>query len=141
MEQLREASGKKRPEIVMTTANVAFFITRFMLFLGNFNYGRKGILDRTHTRLFTFNSLKELFAQTGYKVLEVKGVPAPFPKAVGENAFGRALVALNQFCIKLLPGLFSYQIFVRARALPTVPNILAETLDASEVLRKEAVGA
>jgi 2-polyprenyl-3-methyl-5-hydroxy-6-metoxy-1,4-benzoquinol methylase len=141
METLREASGKKRPEIVLTTANIAFFVTRFMLLLGNFNYGRKGILDRTHTRLFTFNSLKELFAQTGYKVLEVKGIPAPFPKALGDNFLGRALVSINSFLIKILPGLFSYQIFVRARALPTVPNILSETLEASEALRKETVGA
>ena len=31
------------------------FVTRAMLLLGHFNYGRKGILDRTHTRLFTFS--------------------------------------------------------------------------------------
>ncbi|MHA3772250.1 glycosyltransferase [Verrucomicrobiota bacterium sgz303538] len=142
MEQLREAAIRKRPEIVLTTANVAFFITRFMLFLGQFNYGRKGILDRTHTRLFTFKSLKELFDQTGYKVLEVRGIPAPFPKAVGNNVLGRALVAINQALISISPGLFSYQIFVRAKALPTVPHLLSETITSSEELRKTAlVGA
>ena len=31
--------------------NVAFFITRIMLFLGYFHYGARGILDLTHTRL------------------------------------------------------------------------------------------
>ena len=138
MELLREASGRKRPEIVLTTANIGFFITRFMLFLGHFNYGRKGILDRTHTRLFTFNSLKELFAQTGYKVLEVKGVPAPFPKALGDNALGRMLVAANQFFIKLSKGLFSYQIFLRAKALPTVPALLSETIERSGEMKKAA---
>jgi glycosyltransferase involved in cell wall biosynthesis len=140
MEQLRDATGGKRPEIVLTTANVAFFVTRFMLLLGNFNYGRKGILDRTHTRLFTFASLRELFDQTGYKVMEVRGIPAPFPKALGDNALGHALVAINKFFIQLLPGLFSYQIFVRARALPTVPHLLSETISASAALRKETVG-
>jgi glycosyltransferase involved in cell wall biosynthesis len=139
MEGLREASARKRPEIVLTTANVAFFITRFMLLLGNFNYGRKGILDRTHTRLFTFASLRELFDQTGYRVLEVKGIPAPFPKALGDNAVSRALVAVNVALIRLLPGLFSYQMAVRARALPSVPHLLVETLDSSEQLRKEAL--
>ena len=91
MEKLRSAAGSKRPEIVLTTANVAFGITRLMLFLGNFNYGRKGILDRTHTRLFTFQSLRERFDQTGYKVIEIRGIPAPFPKALGENRVGRAV--------------------------------------------------
>ena len=136
MERLRELAVRKRPEIVLTTGNVAFFVTRFMLFLGNFNYGRKGILDRTHTRLFTFNSLRELFDQTGYQVLEVKGVPAPFPRALGENAFSHALVAINGGLIKLLPKLFSYQIFVRAQAMPSVPALLHETIAKSEELRK-----
>ena len=141
MEKLRAAAANKRPEIVLTTANVAFFITRFMLFLGEFNYGRKGILDRTHTRLFTFNSLRELFQQTGYEVIEMRGIPAPFPKAVGDNFAGRTLVALNQLGIALLRGLFSYQIFVRAKALPTVSTLLVETQSSSEELKRAATAA
>ena len=139
METLRTATGRKRPELVLTTANIGFFITRFMLLLGHFNYGRKGILDRTHTRLFTFASLKELFDQTGYRVLEVRGIPAPFPKALGDNLLGRGLVVLNQILIKLLPGLFSYQIFIRAEALPTVPALLTETIDRSDEMKKAAL--
>lgn len=138
METLRAATGRKRPEIVLTTANIGFFITRFMLLLGHFNYGRKGILDRTHTRLFTFASLEELFEQTGYKVLDVRGIPAPFPKAVGDNVLGRTLVAMNQLFIKLLPGLFSYQIFIRAQALPTVTALLTETIGRSEEMKRTA---
>lgn len=141
MELLREATGRKRPEIVLTTANVGFFVTRFMLFLGHFNYGRKGILDRTHTRLFTINSLRELFEQTGFKVTEVRGIPAPFPKALGDNPFSQALVALNQFLIKISKGLFSYQIFLRAKALPTVPALLSETIERSDEMKKAAVAA
>jgi glycosyltransferase involved in cell wall biosynthesis len=137
MEKLRTAAANKRPEVILTTANVAFFITRFMLLLGNFNYGRKGILDRTHTRLFTFNSLRELFQQTGFKVEEIRGIPAPFPKAVGDNALGRFLIAMNQMGIRILRGLFSYQIYVRARALPTVPTLLEVTQTSSEGLKRE----
>jgi glycosyltransferase involved in cell wall biosynthesis len=137
MEKLRAAAANKRPEVILTTANVAFFITRFMLLLGNFNYGRKGILDRTHTRLFTFNSLRELFQQTGFKVEEIRGIPAPFPKAVGDNALGRLLIAMNQMGIRILRGLFSYQIYVRARAMPTVPTLLEVTQTTSEGLKRE----
>ena len=138
MEKLRQAATRKRPEIIVTTANVAFIITRLMLFFGNFNYGRKGILDRTHTRLFTFRSLRELFEQSGYQILEMRGIPAPFPKAVGENGFGRFLVQLNLLLITICRGLFSYQMFVRARALPTVPALLAETIETSDGLKKAA---
>jgi glycosyltransferase involved in cell wall biosynthesis len=138
LERLRSAAGSKRPEIVLTTANVAFGITRLMLFLGNFNYGRKGILDRTHTRLFTFQSLRELFDQTGYKVIELRGIPAPFPKALGDNAVGRAFVAINEFLIKIGRGFFSYQIAIRARAQPTVPALLIETIERSAEMKKAA---
>ncbi len=140
MEKLRSAAANKRPEIVLTTANIGFAITRFMLLLGNFNYGRKGILDRTHTRLFTFASLRELFDQTGYKVLEVRGIPAPFPKALGNNPLGRMLVSLNELFIGVSKGLFSYQIYIRARALPTVPTLLTQTIERSAELRKELAG-
>ena len=138
MEGLRSATGGHRPEIILTTANVAFCVTRFMLFCGHFNYGRKGILDRTHTRLFTFLSLRELFEQTGYQVLEMRGIPAPIPKAIGDNFVSRLLLKMNMLFIKLLRGVFSYQIYVRAQARPTVATLLAETIDSSAELKRQA---
>jgi hypothetical protein len=139
MEMLREKAVHKRPEIILTTANIAFFVTRMMLFFGQFNYGRKGILDRTHTRLFTWNSLRELFEQTGYNVLEMRGIPAPFPKVVGNGVIGKIVMAINGFFVWLwgFRSLFSYQIYVRAQARPTVPNILDQTISSSEKLREE----
>jgi glycosyltransferase involved in cell wall biosynthesis len=135
MDELRFATGCKRPELIITTANIAFFATRLMLLLGQFNYGRKGILDATHTRLFTFRSLSELLRQCGYRILEVKGIPAPYPKALGNNFISRLLVRANEILIKLSRTLFSYQIFVRAQAQPTVNNLLHETIDTSRTLR------
>jgi glycosyltransferase involved in cell wall biosynthesis len=139
MESLRSQAVHKRPEIILTTANVAFFVTRFMLFVGQFNYGRKGILDRTHTRLFTFRSLRELFEQTGYNISEIEGIPAPFPKVLGDGVLGRVAMLVNQFFIRIpfLRGLFSYQIYVRAQARPTVPNLLAKTISSSEELKTQ----
>jgi glycosyltransferase involved in cell wall biosynthesis len=135
LDELRFATGCKRPEIIMTTANVAFLATRAMLLFGQFNYGKKGILDATHTRLFTFRSLAELLKQSGYKLLEIRGIPAPFPKALGHNWFSRLLVRLNGALIRISRGLFSYQIFVCAEAAPTVDNLLHETISGSDALR------
>ena len=73
----------------MTTANIGFMATRLMLLFGQFNYGKKGILDATHTRLFTFRSLRELLTQSDYKIVEMRGIPAPFP-APGDNFIFRA---------------------------------------------------
>ena len=135
MDELRFAAACKRPEVIITTANIGFIVTRLMLLFGQFNYGKKGILDATHTRLFTFRSLRELLEQSGYKLLEVRGIPAPFPKAVGVNLLSRLLVRLNQVLIRLSKGLFSYQIFVRAEAKPTIDNLLVETINTSNMLR------
>jgi hypothetical protein len=135
MDELRFAAVCKRPEVVITTANIGFLVTRLMLFFGQFNYGRKGILDATHTRLFTFRSLGALLEQSGYKILEVRGIPAPFPKAIGQNVVSRLLLRVNQALIGLSKGLFSYQIFVRAEAKPTVHNLLSETIESSDRLR------
>jgi len=126
LERLRVAAARTRPEIILTTANIAFFVTRIMLLFGHFNYGRKGILDRTHTRLFTVNSLRELMEQTGYTIEEIRGIPAPYARVLGLNWMSRALAWLNGMLIGLSRGVFSYQIFVRARANPTVHNLLLE---------------
>ena len=137
MDELRFATGCKRPEVIITTANIGFFATRLMLLLGQFNYGRQGILDATHTRLFTFRSLRELLRQSGYRILEVRGIPAPYPKALGNNFVSRLLLRANKGLIKLSRTLFSYQIFIRAQALPTINNLLAETIATSRLLRGE----
>jgi glycosyltransferase involved in cell wall biosynthesis len=140
MDELRFATACKRPEIVLTTANIGFIATRLMLLLGQFNYGKKGILDVTHMRLFTFRSMRELLKQSGYKILEVRGIPAPFPVAIGNNFIARILIRLNSMLIQLSKGFFSYQIFVRAVAMPTVNNLLHETISGSDVLRTEVLG-
>lgn len=136
MEYLREAAVNRRPEIVLTTANIAFLVTRLTLLLGQFNYGRQGILDRTHTRLFTFRSMRELLEQAGYDVLEVRAIPAPFPKALGNNPLSRLLLWMNRAAIALSKSLFGYQIFIRAKAKPTLATVLRDTLTGSEKLRE-----
>jgi hypothetical protein len=104
---------------------------RIMLLFGYFNYGRKGILDRTHTRLFTFQSIHSLLRQTGYEVKIMKGIPAPFPKAIGENLISNTLLLFNKIGVYLFRGLFSYQIFIIAVAVPTVSQLLKESCESS----------
>jgi glycosyltransferase involved in cell wall biosynthesis len=137
MDELRRKTGGRRPEIIITASNVAFFITRMMLALGQFNYSRKGILGLGHLRLFTFRSLRALLEQAGYQVLESRGVPAPFPIAIGVNRRSRALLALNGLLLKISKTLFAYQICIRARALPDSRFLLKETISGSAALCAE----
>ena len=51
-----------------------------MLLFGQFNYGKKGILDATHTRLFTFRSLDELLDKPTTKSWKCAVFPRHFQR-------------------------------------------------------------
>jgi len=125
----RSLGGK--PRFIVTTGNVAFGILRLQLLFGNFNYGKRGILDLTHTRLYTFRTFRLLFEQCGFRVESIAGVPAPFPEALGLNRLSRFLVWLNNALIRVARGLFSYQIFMVVTPTPTVDVLLDDSIAGS----------
>lgn len=128
MMKFSEQFTYKKQKIIFTTANISFFPVRMMLLLGYFNYGKSGILDKTHTRLFTFSSFVKLIKDTRLTIIDVKGIPAPYPKAIGNNIFSRSLLFINLFLMKISKGLFSYQIYIEAETNPSVFYIVNESL-------------
>jgi len=133
VDALRTSAGAHDTTVIVSTANVAFFIPRLMLLLGYFHYSARGILDVTHTRLFTFRTLQDLFEQAGYRIEEIRGVPAPFPLAFGNRPLARALVAVNRWLIRLSRSLFSYQIFMIVRPAPSLESLLESAIESSRV--------
>jgi 2-polyprenyl-3-methyl-5-hydroxy-6-metoxy-1,4-benzoquinol methylase len=127
LEQLVDQFDFGPRTLVLTTPNVAFVAQRLMLLGGQFNYGNAGILDRTHTRLFTFRSLRRLLVDSGFRLREVRGVPAPWPKVLGDGALGRVAVRANELLIRASRTLFSYQIFVVADCVPGVRFVLDDS--------------
>lgn len=125
-------TGTKPGTVIASTGNIAFLFTRLMLAAGYFHYGSRGILDLTHTRLFTFATFRQLFEQAGYRIKEIRGVPAPFPLALGNTGLARLLVRLNAALIRISRSLFSYQIFVVAEPLPSLPWLLRRAIEASK---------
>ncbi|WP_214367309.1 bifunctional glycosyltransferase/class I SAM-dependent methyltransferase [Pseudonocardia sp. H11422] len=132
LERIRDQFDYAPRKLVLTTPNVAFAVQRLMLALGQFNYGSEGILDRTHTRLFTFRSLRRLLVDHGFRIVEIRGIPAPFPKALGHGRLGRTALRLNQLLICISKTLFAYQIFVVAECTPGVRFILSDSHSRSE---------
>ena len=118
-------------KIIATTGNISFIVMRLMLLFGHFNYGNRGILDKTHTRLFTFNTFKKLFAND-YEIIEVKGIPAPFPLAIGNNLMSKALININDILIRISKSIFSYQIYLILKPKPSLKKILNETIKYSK---------
>jgi glycosyltransferase involved in cell wall biosynthesis len=130
LQRVRDRYCADAPEMVITTGNVAFLPIRLSLLCGQFNYGRRGVLDLTHTRLFTFSSLRRLLVQSGYDVVAVSGLPAPFPLALGNGWLARVLLRLNSLLIKVSKGLFSYQIAMVVIPRPTLNLLLRRAQDA-----------
>ena len=128
LERIGSVPACRDAKFLFTVPNVAFVAVRFMLAAGQFNYGRRGILDRTHTRLFTFSSLRQSLEQSGLQVLRQEGIPAPFPLALADAPrLGRALINLNLLAIRLWKRLFSYQIFCQATPYPHAQDLLEAT--------------
>lgn len=139
-ELYRGIGGSSEVSLIVSTGNIGFISTRLMLLLGKFDYGRRGILDRSHTRLFTFRTLRRLFEQGGFEVASMQGVPAPFPLLLGDNRSSRLLMRLNALLIAVARGLFSYQIFMVARSRPSLETLL-ERSERQSTLRAAAYSA
>ena len=118
--QRLRAHAQDNPDIkiVISTGNIGFFVTRLMLFLGQFNYSRRGILDETHTRLFTFSSLGRLLKESGFTVERIKGIPAPVPLVVKGARKQKLLMAAQRILGRISRNLFAYQMLIVARPLP-----------------------
>ena len=135
--RMREKFCGDEPEFIITTGNIGFLPIRLGLLFGQFNYGKRGILDLTHTRLFTFYSLRRLLMQTGYEILEERGVPAPFPLAFNDSKFSRFLVQVNKLLIRISKPIFSYQMFFVVKPRPTLALLLQQAKTASERLSQK----
>jgi 2-polyprenyl-3-methyl-5-hydroxy-6-metoxy-1,4-benzoquinol methylase len=88
--------------LVLSTPNVANWAIRLALLGGRWRYTDRGILDRSHTHLFTRATLVEALRAAGYDRIEVDfSVPVPGDS----DALDAAAYAVG----RLRPPLFAYQ--------------------------------
>lgn len=57
--------------IIASIPNIQHWSMQYRLLVGDFRYGDMGLLDRTHLRFFTRQTMLEMFADTGYRVEQV----------------------------------------------------------------------
>jgi 2-polyprenyl-3-methyl-5-hydroxy-6-metoxy-1,4-benzoquinol methylase len=97
--------------LVLSTPNVANWSIRLSLLFGRFRYTERGILDRTHTHLFTRKTLLETLEASGYRVAKLDfTVPVPLLSTPRVEAVAHGIGRLR-------PSLFAFQFVVAA-----VPN-------------------
>lgn len=94
--------------LVLTTPNVANWAIRLALLAGRWRYTQRGILDRSHTHLFTKKTLEQTLERAGYRILELD-VTAPVP-VIGSPSVERIAHAIA----RLRPSLLAYQFVVAA---------------------------
>jgi hypothetical protein len=114
-------------KVVASTGNLAHIYNRISLLLGFFFYKEKGILDKTHDRLFTINTFKKIFKDCGFKILNVKFFPIPFELIFLKkmHKISNFLSLIMMLAIKISPALFSYQrIFLCEIDKESISNLL-----------------
>jgi O-antigen biosynthesis protein len=96
--------------LVLSTPNVANWAMRLGLLFGRFRYTEWGILDRTHTHLFTRQTLRECLEAAGYR-LTIFDYTVPVPVLATPR-----IEAIAHAIGRLRPSLFAYQFVVAAVA-------------------------
>ena len=105
---------KNHGKIYISTANIAFIVMRVTLALGWFNYGKKGILDKTHHRLFTVNTFKRLLKNSGFKIERVVGFGPPVADSISNRGLWGIADKVAGFLARLMPSLFAFNFLVVA---------------------------
>jgi glycosyltransferase involved in cell wall biosynthesis len=111
-----------------STGNIAFAVLRASLLFGQFNYGKRGILDLTHTRLFTVYSFRKLLTNAGFVVKEVKGFGPPIRDMVGESTPLRAIDTTSGALARWWPRMFAFNFLVVAQKADELDEIYERTL-------------
>lgn len=110
-----------------STGNIAYFVLRASLLLGQFNYGKRGILDLTHSRLFTIYSFRKLLTNGGFAVEKVRGFGPPIRDMVGEGSALRVADAASGALGRWWPRLFAFNFLVIAQKEEELEEIYERT--------------
>lgn len=111
---------KANGRILISMPNIACWsMRRELFFKGNFEYQESGILDKTHLRFFTFNTIQKLIKQSGYnnfKMIPVE-LQYPFREAILKVVyFGKRIDrVLREFLEKNHPNFAVYHFMVEVK--------------------------
>jgi glycosyltransferase involved in cell wall biosynthesis len=115
-----------------STGNIAYLPMRASLLVGQFNYGKRGILDLTHTRLFTTYSFKKLLTSGGFVIRDVQGFGPPIRDMIGEGRLLQAADSLSGTLARTWTSMFAFNFLVVAERAEDLDDIYAQTAASHE---------
>lgn len=124
---------RKGGRLYASTGNVAFLPVRLALLLGWFNYGRRGILDLTHKRLFTIASFRRLLTNAGFRINRIHGFGPPLADHSSRPVF-RWLDVLCARLARLWPSLFAYQILIDCTRTDSAADLMEQVFGKDDAL-------
>ena len=99
-----------RGRILILVPNFGHWTARWMALRGRFEYQDHGLMDRTHLRFFTWNSIKKELVPDNLVVLEhIKGGHLPLP-GLRKLLPKKFVLYLDERALALCPNLFSTEI-------------------------------
>jgi glycosyltransferase involved in cell wall biosynthesis len=110
-----------------STGNIAYFVPRLSLMLGQFNYGKRGILDLTHRRLFTVYSFRKLLINSGFVIREIHGFGPPIRDMVGKSLVLRAADTASGVLARWWPRMFAFNFLIVAQKEDELADIYERT--------------
>ena len=115
----RKLSRRLAPggRLLLSVPNVAYLGLLVDLLRGNFRYRDVGLLDRTHLRFFTFDSLRELLEEAGWHVWAAEQVALSLTDSEFRVRLESLAPALRDELLAR-PDALCYQWVVEARLLP-----------------------
>jgi len=115
LRQTRELLGPQGC-VIASIPNVAHLAVRSMLLEGRFEYSKLGIMDETHLRFFTRDSILELFAHAGFTVERIAKTVLPV-SATGIPVQPASTAAATEFCNDDEADVFQFVILARPTSI------------------------
>jgi SAM-dependent methyltransferase len=110
---------KSRGSLIVSVPNVAHWTVRLRLLLGRFQYADGGIMDATHLRWFTRNTLVSLLQNAGFTAPRIRGSAGMWMPEYHRGPLGLMPLGIRRFAVlvllRLWPRLLACQWIIAVR--------------------------
>jgi 2-polyprenyl-3-methyl-5-hydroxy-6-metoxy-1,4-benzoquinol methylase len=115
--ELAKALLAPRGKLIVSVPNAVNLTVRAMVMFGRFRYSDRGILDWSHLRFFTAESIMDLLRKQGYRITARHYTVIPLERVIPMRSDSRLLRLggrVLRVITALAPDLFAYEIVLAA---------------------------